>query len=129
MGSREGAAKARATFLARVRSGEIVVTGKPAGHVLPFVPLQRVYLSPVTLAGRVAIVLDLHGPLTVAELARRCEVTVDELEDVAPLLRAHAEALLVGDELLVYGRRESWAAIWEARARLLAREEVCRVAA
>lgn len=28
MGSREGAAKARATFLARVRAGEIRVTGK-----------------------------------------------------------------------------------------------------
>lgn len=37
MGSREGAAKARATFLARVRAGEIRVTGKAgaSGVVLP----------------------------------------------------------------------------------------------
>lgn len=122
MGSAEGAAKSRAAFLAKCRVGA-------SGIARPFVPAQRVHVSPVTLAGRVAIVLALHGALTVAELARRCGVTVEELEAVAPSLRHHAEALRIGNELLVYGRRESWAAIWEARARLLAREEVCRVAA
>lgn len=130
MGSREGAAKARAVFLARVRAGEIRVSGKvgASGVVRSIVPVQRVWVPPARLVGRVLLAL-FAGPLTAEEIADRCGVEVEELEDVAGLLRWHVEALRIGGELLVYWRRESWGPIWEARARLLAREEVCRVAA
>ena len=130
MGSREGAAKARATFLARVRAGEIRVTGKAgaSGVVLPIVHAQRVWVPRERLLGRAILALA-AGPLTAPQLAARCGVDLEELEDVAGLLRPHAEALRIGDELLAYLRIESASVVFEARARLLATEEVCRVAA
>lgn len=102
--------------------------GQRRSVALPIVHAQRVWVPRERLLGRAILALA-AGPLTAPQLAARCGVDLEELEDVAGLLRPHAEALRIGDELLAYLRIESASVVFEARARLLAREEVCRVAA
>lgn len=130
MGSAEGAAKSRAAFLAKWKAGEIRTVRRvgASGITEVFVPVQRVWVPRERLLGRVVMALFL-GPLTAPELAARCGVDLEELEDIAEMLRPHAQAIRVAGVLLVFGRWESWGAVHEARERLLVVEEVQRVAA
>jgi len=130
MGSAEGAAKSRAAFLAKWRAGEIRTVRRvgASGLAQAFVPVQRVFVPKVQLLGRAIMALML-GPLPAPELAKRCGVEVEDLADCVEMLRPHVQAIRLGEVHLVFGLWESWAAIHEARERLLVVEEVCRVAA
>ena len=118
-GSAIGAAKATAARLAKLRAG--IPLGAGPRKVIP---LQRVFVPPQRLLGRAVMALFL-GPLTADQLAKRCGVDLEELADVAALLRPHAEALRIGEGWLVFGRWESWSAVHEARASLIGEERRC----